>query len=442
VSSKQCSRICAALFGLIAALFLACSSDRAPSDDERVGAISMALSTVANGHTYRLTHAAFTISGPTPAALDSDSQPDAGPLTSGDLQVGTYSVQLESPEADPWSLERFDSPTWVPVHADLASPNPVTTVIVNPGATTTVKFGFATDGTIVTFGDTGTISIGIEVIEIDAGSTAESGPSPDVSSPVDASDATTDATIDATIDVASDVADAPTEAEGAVDAGAACIGNVTIDFASLSPYFANVSSTCGAASVSGNALVLQQNGTCNQGVGGWVRLDPSRFRICGDFDIRADFDLTTFTIPTNGSRYAVMKAVTSDGSNSMTLERYDISATNSCVPAKENYKAWTTSSLDCGQATFKPAASVVKGAFRITRVGTTVTGYYLSSGDAGASDAALEDAGTFWTPIRTVTTVTTPWGFELYTGYTQNGGDPAHQTIRFSNLRILSGATP
>ena len=248
---------------------------------------------------------------------------------------------------------------------------------------------------------------------------------------LDASDAPADA----------DDADAPGRVDGAVDAGAACIGNVVIDFASLSPYFVNGSTTCGSASVAGNALVLQHNGTCSQTLGGVVRLDSSRYQICGDFDIRVDFDLKVFSIPTSISRFAVVHAFAPNPTNGIALERYNIAATYSCVSARETYKAWTSNSTDCS-STFRPSSDRT-GTFRFTRVGTTVTAYYFASADAGVADAG-EDAGggALWVPIRSATTVSTPWGLEFYTGYSANGGDPAPQTVHFSNLRIISSSSP
>jgi hypothetical protein len=187
--------------------------------------------------------------------------------------------------------------------------------------------------------------------------------------------------------------------------------------------------------------VLTQTGACSQTQGGTVSLDPSRFRVCGDFDIQADFELTTFPVPASGSRYLAMRTLQPASSNGVTLERYDISATNGCVPAREDYKAWTTTSSDCS-AHFV-AGSDISGSFRLTRVGTTVTAYRLASADAGGSDAAPQDAGggPGWVQVFTGTSTTVPFTLLLYTGYT-GGSDPAHQSVRVSNLRITSASAP
>jgi hypothetical protein len=173
------------------------------------------------------------------------------------------------------------------------------------------------------------------------------------------------------------------------------------------------------------------NSPCNQTWGGAISLDPARFRLCGDFDIRIDFELTTFPIPTSGSRYLVVRALQPGASNSISLERYDIAATNSCVSAREQYKGWTTTSNDC-TASWLPSADAT-GTFRLTRVGTTVTAYHAA--------ASTPDAGDAWVPVVSATSTAVPWGMEFYTGFAA-GNDPADQTVRLSNLRITSGSTP
>lgn len=63
--------------------------------------MSIALTATANGHAYRAQHASFAISGPTPASLDSEAQPDAAsPIAT--LGIGAYTISL----ADGWFLER------------------------------------------------------------------------------------------------------------------------------------------------------------------------------------------------------------------------------------------------------------------------------------------------------------------------------------------------
>jgi hypothetical protein len=139
----------------------ACSSGKTPPATGKgadSGGLRMALTAIANGHTYRLRQATFTISGPTSTVLETETQPDAPALTAM-LDVGSYSVTLSGP----WFLEREDASGPVHVDATLTSPNPATFTIT-AGATTGVPFQFSTDGTAVTIG-TGMVSVTTVVTE-------------------------------------------------------------------------------------------------------------------------------------------------------------------------------------------------------------------------------------------------------------------------------------
>jgi hypothetical protein len=157
---QSCSPLSRWLVGLLATNLLACSlGDRASPGSDGPGSLSVALVAQANGHTYRLRQATFSISGPTVAVLDSEAQPDAGALTAS-LNPGGYTVSL----ADAWFLERLDADAFVRVAATLTSANPAAFTIA-AGASTPVSFRFATDGTIVTMVTVGTVSITTEVTE-------------------------------------------------------------------------------------------------------------------------------------------------------------------------------------------------------------------------------------------------------------------------------------
>jgi hypothetical protein len=162
------TRVLGVVTAVIAAMCggLACrssSAPRPPGDDGQVGSIRMALTATANGHSYRLRQATFTISGPTSTVLDGEAQPDEAALTAV-LDVGSYTILL----GGSWFLERLDANGPFQVNATLTSPNPQTFAITN-GMTTGVSFSFTTDGTMVTIG-TGTVSVTTQVTETPAGS--------------------------------------------------------------------------------------------------------------------------------------------------------------------------------------------------------------------------------------------------------------------------------
>jgi sugar lactone lactonase YvrE len=126
------------------------------------GTFRMALSATANGHTYHLRHASFSISGSTTVTLNTDTEPDTAALIAT-LVVGSYTVTL----APDWSLERADPSGPVQVSATLTSPNPVAFDITS-GATTSVSFGFATDGQVVAIGQ-GMVAVSVNVTENGSG---------------------------------------------------------------------------------------------------------------------------------------------------------------------------------------------------------------------------------------------------------------------------------
>jgi hypothetical protein len=140
----------------------ACSSGKAPAPaggGGGAGSLRMALSASANGRTYRLRQATFTVSGPTSTVLETEAQPDAPALTAT-LDVGSYTIQL----GGSYFLERVAGSGPVRVAATLTSPNPAAFQIT-AGVTTGVAFQFSTDGTVVTIG-TGSVSVTTQVNEV------------------------------------------------------------------------------------------------------------------------------------------------------------------------------------------------------------------------------------------------------------------------------------
>jgi hypothetical protein len=137
------------------------------------GSVTLALTGTAEGVSYRLSHARFTIAqilpGGAGSVLDSDTDPNATFLTTT-LSAGDYSINLETG----WALERSD--TSQVVEATLTSPNP-TSLQILAAATTNVTYRFATSSGIVTVGS-GTLVVGISVSVNDGGVRTDAG-SPD-----------------------------------------------------------------------------------------------------------------------------------------------------------------------------------------------------------------------------------------------------------------------
>lgn len=128
------------------ALATACvSRDGAGEKTGATGSLSMPLSTVSGGTTYRLANVDIFISGPTFVNL-TESNP-AESVLSTTLPTGNYSAFLES-----WTLEKDDgSGNFLPVLATLESSASSAFSVFN-GTTTTLVYRFLTDGVIVTVG--------------------------------------------------------------------------------------------------------------------------------------------------------------------------------------------------------------------------------------------------------------------------------------------------
>ena len=265
----------------------------------------------------------------------------------------------------------------------------------------------------------------------------DTGSTPADAGPDQAAEAASDAAPDQTAPEAG-ASEAGSEAgtDGGADAGPegdggpVCLGNVSIDFSSLAPDWVNVSATCGTAAVSNDSLVLTRDGTCSSDSGGGAVSLSDPLRLCGDFDIRVAYDLTTFPYPTAGGRYASVRAYDPlDSTNGITLERFD---NDQCTNVAIAYKGWTTNSSGCVAPHI--ATTDTTGTMRLTRTGTTVTSYFFTPDDAG---------GGSWTQVMTDTLTTTPWALEFYTGYNPPGsGDTQNQSVSFSNLVITSANTP
>jgi hypothetical protein len=216
-------------------------------------------------------------------------------------------------------------------------------------------------------------------------------------------------------------------AGGAVDSstcpatGPVCIGNATDDFSSemLAPYWVPWD-ICGTTAVSAGALVLDRPATCTGSLG--AVLDTCNFEVCGDFDAQVDFALKNFAIPATASRYAGMNVhplAAATPAWNISVERLNSSYINSNVPQQQNYKGYTTSSVDAS-STFVATADT-SGRFRITRVGTTLTAYYWNT--------------SAWVPITVTSAPADPM---LVIGVYAGGDDPTALTVAFDNFSIAS----
>ena len=139
----------------------ACSSERGRSDptgtDGEMGHVSLALTGNDGPYSYRLTGAAFAITGPNGASAVSDEASDAAAISLA-LTVGDYTATL----ADGWILERKARyGAFAAVNARLTSPNPAPFTIAKD-TTTTVSFEFDADGVPVQLA-TGNVDLTITV---------------------------------------------------------------------------------------------------------------------------------------------------------------------------------------------------------------------------------------------------------------------------------------
>lgn len=141
-----------------------CGADVAESP--ALGALSVALSSVAGGVEYRLADAHFSLEGPQEQELSAGPEP----TLSLELLAGAYRLTLQPG----YHLVRADDPAAQPVPARLVSANPAT-VMVNPGETARLTLRFELSGGGVTE-EAGTLQVDLAVESNDAGVRPDSGP--------------------------------------------------------------------------------------------------------------------------------------------------------------------------------------------------------------------------------------------------------------------------
>jgi hypothetical protein len=122
------------------------------------GTVSVPLVTTTNGHVYRLSNAVVFIFGPyTTFTLTSSDDPNETVLSQA-LSTGRYQSFLQS-----WTLEKQGPDgAFHPVQATLIS-SPSSFDVFN-GATTTISYEFASDGSIIRIGS-GNLQVAVNVTE-------------------------------------------------------------------------------------------------------------------------------------------------------------------------------------------------------------------------------------------------------------------------------------
>ena len=184
-----------------------------------------------------------------------------------------------------------------------------------------------------------------------------------------------------------------------------CIVSISDDFSetNLASYWIDASTCAGQIETNGK-LVLEKANGCPVGSGMMIRFDSTYF-VCGDFDIRVDYDLTNW--PAVDSTRWVGFGI---GYNliGMSIRRVDLNYTDSCVPSTSVYKSSSLVGGNCA-STLNPTSDT-QGRFRITRVGATTKSYYWN----GAS----------WELVRTAILNDAPWNLRLQIG--------SHDTLGFA----------
>jgi len=159
------------------------------------------------------------------------------------------------------------------------------------------------------------------------------------------------------------------------------LAGICEDFSSevLDPIWQPATS-CGTPVVSNGELVLAKNAGC---VGGpYVTQHPQVSMLRGDFDVSAEFHLSSFPIPPvqnpAGARWFSLQvhpvSNTSTGNFAATIQVYSRQV-GDCANYGRNYKAFTTNPLNCASS-WANATGHDEGKLRITRTANVFRMYY------------------------------------------------------------------
>ncbi|MFH1313984.1 MAG: FlgD immunoglobulin-like domain containing protein [Candidatus Eisenbacteria bacterium] len=157
-----------------------------------------------------------------------------------------------------------------------------------------------------------------------------------------------------------------------------CVGDFTDDFGDgdFAPVWIGSGSSCSSAQETGGRVVLIKGYGC--GTGPRAYMDMANYVVCGDFDVRVDFELIDFaTDPgTSWSDIAARLIIFNSSGWKACVERYNRTERQCYMPSASTYKAWTTVSNNCSPEVGWAGTSDQTGTFRITRTGSTVNLFY------------------------------------------------------------------
>ena len=179
---------------------------------------------------------------------------------------------------------------------------------------------------------------------------------------------------------------------------------------------------CATIAEQGGQAVLAKPGGC----AGANSLDLQHtYVVYGDFDVSVDFALNPLGTPLTGDRFTGLQVRREDNNVPLaTIERYNrFSSFQDCPPAAQNYKAWTTTSLNCDSSVEWLPTVDTQGTFRVTRVGAVLTMFYWSNG---------------WQELKSASGDTGPVLVHMYAA-AANGSVEAYE-VRFDNFVLVADA--
>ncbi len=179
------------------------------------------------------------------------------------------------------------------------------------------------------------------------------------------------------------------------------------------------SPNCGSVTETNGRIEMLIPAACQ--LGAEYGFDPNQIVLCGDFDVRVDFELLDYAGADGGARWTSLVLRDDVGTLVSVLERSSRSITGGCVPYADSYHAITGPWDDCSATGTWLPTSDMSGRFRIRRVGTVQT-MFLWNDEVG------------WQVVRTDTVPTTDMRVYLSSG--KNGGAPTQQLVAFDNLSI------
>lgn len=123
----------------------------------------------------------------------------------------------------------------------------------------------------------------------------------------------------------------------------------------------------------------------------------------GDFDIRMDYNLTNFPIPTASGAYAQLMVRIVDPALGGNVQSIAIGCRERQATPQQVFRGYTSDSTEPVTYVERPTDCLTSGKFRFIRSGTTVTAYYLSD-DAWRLVVSKDPCNT------------TPWEMRLSSG--------------------------